>query len=289
MWSFRYSDFVFPSSFSPTCSSTFPVCLSLSLASSATFSSAELPLLSLWPLLHVLSYESWPLEANASQAASRVYMAAPIRPFDSLLKEKMPRRCKINTYIYIYIWFVLHGSALCWCVCVPVFVLENRSLICLNRYSLVTAGVTVLWLGTWFVLVLSTVLHGRFAAQHACVGTYLCVSVVLYHAGELRCKLGSKYTSAGKDDSFFWKHSCSCSPPAHLAWAFLRTAVARLVCWESEYFLELLPCPVVITLQRGRDREQNSSKRKTIIMHWLPVLKVTEAKQLQLVNHILQA
>lgn len=35
MWSFRYSDFVFPSSFSPTCSTTLPVCLSLSLPSSA--------------------------------------------------------------------------------------------------------------------------------------------------------------------------------------------------------------------------------------------------------------
>lgn len=199
----------------------------------------------LWWWLNLLScclcglcVEIWKLASQGKciTGSIRVYMAAPIRPFDSSLKGKMPRKCKITvlifmiyTYIHTQTQLVLHGSARCWCACAPLFVLENRSLICLNRYSLVTAGVTVLWLGTWFVLVLSTVVYGWFAVQHACVGTYLCVSAVLYHAGELRCKLGSKCTRAGKDDSL-WKHSCSYwHVPAYLAFAFLWTEVACFV------------------------------------------------------------
>lgn len=182
--------------------------------------------------LCVLRYESWPLKANASQAASECTWQL----LSGLLIHRWRGKCKITvlifmiyTYIHTQTQLVLHGSARCWCACAPVFVLENRSLICLNRYSLVTAGVTVLWLGTWFVLVLSTVVYGWFAVQHACVGTYLCVSAVLYHAGELRCKLGSKYTRAGKDDSL-WKHSCSYwHVPAYLAFAFLWTEVACFV------------------------------------------------------------
>lgn len=99
--------------------------------------------------LHVFRCESWPPKANASQAASTMHMAAPIRPFDLSLGRNMPRKCKKPTdaliFIMLHILFELAGGYQCCCVlCVHVFVLEIRSLICLNRYSLVIGGVGVL-------------------------------------------------------------------------------------------------------------------------------------------------
>lgn len=73
-----------------------------------------------------------------------MYMAALIRPFDLSLRREMSRKCKINALIFMIYKEPVLDASYQWCLHVDVFVLEIRAPICLNRYSLVTGGVSVL-------------------------------------------------------------------------------------------------------------------------------------------------
>lgn len=170
---------------------TFLLASPLSLSSSVVFNSTGgwTSLTSLWPACVQNKKVGLPRQTHHRHLHNihgSSYQAFLIYHW----KRKMPRKCKTNPFIFMIssTWLVFDGSFHCCCVyvhvcCVHVFVLEIRSLICFNRYSLVTGGVSVLWLRTWFVLVESSVVHGWSSVQHACAGTHLCVPAVLWHTG----------------------------------------------------------------------------------------------------------
>lgn len=104
-------------------------------------------------------------------------------------RGKIPGKCRIfNIYD-------ARGSCFSSCV----FVLNIRGLICLNRNSLVTGGVSVLWLWTWFVLVGSADVHG-WSACSAAWFFFVCVCLGCIAPGWIAERWAGQRLSAPKQE-----------------------------------------------------------------------------------------
>lgn len=116
--------------------------------------------------------------------------------FDLLsLGGKCQEKCKTNTYIFMISSTLLSCSiaaisvVMLVCACVCLYWKSGVSFASTVIPS-VTAGVGVLWLLTWFVLVERTVVHGWSAVQHARVKDSF-VFLLYYNtsqAGKRRCR-----------------------------------------------------------------------------------------------------
>lgn len=154
----------------------------------------------------------------------------------------------------------------CMCLSVHVFVLGIRSLICLNRYSLVMGG------GGWCTVITNMICA---CTEHCCTWlicctTCLCRDSFVCFFCTVRCwiaKLGSKWTDAERDGGCCFFKAQVLSLTSHTTHSFffffLDIGRATTISHFSHVFL--------FCWHGGREKREKKISESCI--YWLPVLK----------------